>query len=573
MLGSRDSEVASVVTDRMMIPSYMAGRPYMVGEFAHGLRMRLMREHLGLDVDAIYRRDQMAKERKEQDMEMNRIYREDFATPATGGTDYFHTPPQTPQPHALTNHNLEASANGFAGEKTDLRGWVNKTQFGPSDSDDSAERPNKRENGEKQKKGSTDLKQHDLDVEGYGVDNEKQLELAGDIGLRDTYINTQGHEVFRSRDAPDIERIRRVEDAHHKIQRQDDDGARNVPRPPWPLQRNDTFELGLAPRYQLPELPTQDDTDIGGPPLTHQLSRVTTRKTVAPLLHTLQRAEITEDCMADPLAPNFMQDIWQRVAENNTKIYRQVFRTMPDSEVLDWDDYKRFTDYNERFMQSQGLGNSKPKPPKEAPPRSGPPGSEGTDSMLNNTLDEKSASGKRGIFGNLTNKVRPSSKKSNESTVQSQELNEKTGESPASGISRAPTAVPTPDDRPLDEKESAKEADALQQTEPNEKESLSLAPQTSRTEPTQTEDPSVSRQRTITIAANSNDAPETTATQSNTTNGAGLQHATSRKGRRRATTKSSARPPTMVEEVMSKEDAEELLNMVQGHLVQWPYDW
>jgi phospholipase D1/2 len=29
----------------------------------------------------------------------------------------------------------------------------------------------------------------------------------------------------------------------------------------------------------------------------------------------------------------------------------------------------------------------------------------------------------------------------------------------------------------------------------------------------------------------------------------------------------------MVEEVMSKEDAEELLNMIQGHLVQWPYDW
>jgi phospholipase D1/2 len=239
---------------------------------------------------------------------------------------------------------------------------------------------------------------------------------------------------------------------------------------------------------------------------------------------------------------------------------------------LDWDDYKRFENYNERFMQSQGLGHSKPKPPKEAPPRSGPPGSAGTDSMMNQMLDEKTLAGKRGIFGNLTNKVRPSSKKSNESTVQSQELNEKVGDSPESGISRAPTAVPTPDDRPLDEKEAAKEADALHQTEALEKESLSLAPQTSRTEPTQTEDPSVSRQRTITIAANTNGAPETTATQSNTNNGPGLQHATSQKRRRRATTKSSARP-TMGEEVMSKEDAEELLNMVQGHLVQWPYDW
>jgi phospholipase D1/2 len=289
-------------------------------------------------------------------------------------------------------------------------------------------------------------------------------------------------------------------------------------------------------------------------------------------LHTLQKADITEDCMNDPLAPDFMHDIWERVAENNTKIYRQVFRTMPDSEVLDWDDYKRFNDYNERFMQSQGLGHSKPKAPKDAPPRSGPPGSAGTDSMITQIIDEKTPKTK-GLFANLTNLARPSSKKSNESHPQSHELQEKIGESPASGISRAPTAVPTPDDRPLDEKAFAKEEDANQQKNASSEGPLSLAPQTSKAEPTQPEDSPFDRRRTITIAADHNDAPETTATQSNTTNGAGLQHATSRKGRRRATTKSSARPPIMVEEVMSKEDAEELLNMIQGHLVVFPYDW
>lgn len=31
----------------------MAGRPFQVGRFAHTLRVRLMREHLGIDVDAI----------------------------------------------------------------------------------------------------------------------------------------------------------------------------------------------------------------------------------------------------------------------------------------------------------------------------------------------------------------------------------------------------------------------------------------------------------------------------------------------------------------------------------------
>lgn len=40
----------------------MAGKPYKVGRFAHTLRVRLMREHLGIDVDAMYEDDLMAFE-------------------------------------------------------------------------------------------------------------------------------------------------------------------------------------------------------------------------------------------------------------------------------------------------------------------------------------------------------------------------------------------------------------------------------------------------------------------------------------------------------------------------------
>ena len=40
----------------------MAGEPYKVGRFAHTLRVRLMREHLGVDVDAMYEDDLMAFE-------------------------------------------------------------------------------------------------------------------------------------------------------------------------------------------------------------------------------------------------------------------------------------------------------------------------------------------------------------------------------------------------------------------------------------------------------------------------------------------------------------------------------
>jgi hypothetical protein len=45
----------------------------------------------------------------------------------------------------------------------------------------------------------------------------------------------------------------------------------------------------------------------------------------------------------------------------------------------------------------------------------------------------------------------------------------------------------------------------------------------------------------------------------------------SQRRRRRGTTKSNARP--VPEEVLGREEAEELLKMVQGHLVLWPYEW
>ena len=35
----------------------MAGRPFKVGRFAHSLRVRLMQEHVGVDVDALSKED------------------------------------------------------------------------------------------------------------------------------------------------------------------------------------------------------------------------------------------------------------------------------------------------------------------------------------------------------------------------------------------------------------------------------------------------------------------------------------------------------------------------------------
>lgn len=53
MRGIRDSEVAAVVRDGETIDTFMNGEPYKVGRFPHTLRLRLMREHLGISVDTL----------------------------------------------------------------------------------------------------------------------------------------------------------------------------------------------------------------------------------------------------------------------------------------------------------------------------------------------------------------------------------------------------------------------------------------------------------------------------------------------------------------------------------------
>ena len=133
--------------------------------------------------------------------------------------------------------------------------------------------------------------------------------------------------------------------------------------------------------------------------------------------------------------------------------------------------------------------------------------------------------------------IRPGSK-SDAGTTHTQDAEKR--DSPETVPSSEPTAVPSPNEQPLDYEKAGEE-----------------------------------RQRTIQISPDANSAPETTATA--TGNGNNLQHNTSQKRRRRATTKSSAARPNLgvpvVEEVMGREEAEELLGMVQGVLVEWPYDW
>ena len=125
-----------------------------------------------------------------------------------------------------------------------------------------------------------------------------------------------------------------------------------------------TLELGLTQLSQLPALPDTDDSDIGGPAV-----KTFTQMSASSLnafISEITRPVVDNDCMKDPLTDTFLRETWHKVAENNTKLYRQVFRCMPDNEVQTWDQYKAFTNYSNRFNEAQGISQTRERPPSYA---------------------------------------------------------------------------------------------------------------------------------------------------------------------------------------------------------------
>ena len=74
------------------------------------------------------------------------------------------------------------------------------------------------------------------------------------------------------------------------------------------------------------------------------------------------------------------------------------------------------------------------------------------------------------------------------------------------------------------------------------------------------------RDRRATFSSAEKSAPESGST-------ANPYNHNSTRRRRRTTTKSSRRGPVFPYELLSRDDAEELCRMIQGTLVQFPYDW
>jgi phospholipase D1/2 len=482
MLGNRDSEVAAIVEDTDMIQSYMAGQPYFVGKFAHNLRMRLMREHLGLDVDCC-REQELEEEQWQQEMDGFHSHDDDVSSIASPDSDR-----ATEQKLMDNNHRVQED---LIARQEQLHSFNHDVDWAQQNN------PNIFTN----RKKTTDArvignKNHKKDVEGEGADNMIELERTREVS---SPIVGAGDEDHKNRP-----RARTI-----------------IPEPeympPPPLGRFNTITLGLPQISQLPALPVTDDTDIGGPPLQRSTSSES-HTIYNRFLAGLRRPVVTEDCMQDPVEDNFFLDTWNIIAENNTRIFRQVFRCLPDNEVENWADYDQYMLFADRFAQAQGAGvKTQTRQQQEAPGKSGPPGSNIANGMasVGKVVD--------GMHEKLTEKL----------PFTLGEHNSKADDTTASASKHS---------KEFDEKDfSANVASPANATSGKESPSSSSSKGKSK---------------------ESNGVPYNNKTSNH-------------KRRRRATTVSTkkifrADDPNVL---CSKEEAEELLNLVQGHLVSWPYDW
>jgi len=573
MLGSRDSEVAAIVRDTEVLDSYMAGEPYKVGKFPHTLRVRLMREHLGVDVDHIFAEEW---ESRHSDVDDTGFHTESSA-PSSPSRDRITEEKLTANKHRLED-DLIARAEGLHSFNHDID-WEqeNNPHLKPT------------------KKPTTDARvmnnpAHEKDVRGEGADHMREVEHKHPnlLHARDSYINEKGDEILISDVASEGVGLTPKKNSTRRGRSNTTttkaSGNSSIPEgyaglPPPRMPRMDSRQLGLPQLSQLPSLPVMDDTDIGGPPLQRTFS-YESASIINPLLSEMRRPIVTEDCMRDPLNDAFYLDVWHAAAENNTKLFRQVFRCMPDNEVKTWKEYKEYAAFAERFSQAQGAGKSSTRKQQESSGRTGPPGSGSGSGTGSGSIPEKIAQ----AAGNSAKQVEHMSEKLGEKMINNSEGD---GNKIGKVEQWAQDQQKREDERmrsdgyangDVDEKAAMRAADddaivsPMNPSAPPHTFTFPPPPPVPETDPATaisdfaTANGAIHRSRTVTITEPSREGIPSRAHAS--TMG-------SKRSRRRATTKSSTRAFHAADDnaLLEKEDAKKLLELVQGHLVVWPYEW
>ena len=436
MRGNRDSEVAAIVRDTEQYEITMAGKPFMVGKFAHTLRMRLQLEHLGVNTDDFEQRAWM----------MDGLARQNTPKVKSWDTEKERRPTIPVQPFSF-NHDepwrkkyMTVSRTSsddereIHGENEKHESWYRK--FGKADSRGQslekrraktfpASREQSPDHSPRNRPGTwsnddDEINRHPTDLSANHSDfqqTESEIQANGhrkEQPQSDRHTPQQREPQANGSTTPSNDASEKPLDPHphpsiHKSVDRSQIGRPKVTTSANPLAGGipPNMSLNTTPLDRAEELEqakrdpdTKRKSASGSSGETLADTRIVSPLLLSPLvlgspkphvhhgdggsfvLKVPKISQVTEKPIPkvdpynfiDPLDETFFFDQWHAVAEHNTAVYRRVFRPMPDNDVKTWAEYKEFFAFGERLAKAQGGEKGKMRTQQEQTGASGPVG-------------------------------------------------------------------------------------------------------------------------------------------------------------------------------------------------------
>ncbi|WVR06183.1 hypothetical protein IAU60_003213 [Kwoniella sp. DSM 27419] len=383
--GDRDSELLAVVRDTDMIDGTMAGKPFKVGRFAHTLRVRLMREHMGVDVDAIDEDQLMSREpvadaeeietwdpdhEQESDDDQRRdgittirartardrlmatvnsglssvtkgMSENAISNVKKGADKLIHPVARVLGNDTIAHHVID---DGDPSEREDIAPGDGKTAGFAS-----SIVPTLEEKTIFERRPSAS---HANGKPLFDLIEENEAGQGGAGGVGEHQEGVQG----RTQSEPSEAKV--PDKAKETPLLNDDKAARKSGAPKMTSQPGEK-ELYGTPANGHTEDDSLPNKDTDRTEDNEQGLAVKARKTlrkhlnakvhVSPWNMPTPTPKINPNRFHDPLDETFWKDMWTATAVHNTEIFRKVFRCIPDDLVTSWAQYKAFANHAEKF--------------------------------------------------------------------------------------------------------------------------------------------------------------------------------------------------------------------------------
>ncbi|KAH9028647.1 phospholipase D [Lactarius hengduanensis] len=323
--GDRDSELAAVIRDTDLIDGKMAGKPFKVGRFSHTLRVRLMREHIGIDVDALddegvraHGSIERGNEAEFWDPDNEQIQGREFVS------EKGHHPAEKVK--STMRSVVDAIRPG------DIRNAV--FIHGTEDL------------------GSKEIAQG---LDKVGLESEPDSRGVDATVFADSLVPTLEEKILAEHHLP-VQR-----EYGMTVGKSLEGGALELGRSAPAEARVDSGHLsGASFAAEMDTQPLQarmGKRDADAEEQKALRARGTLRKQPnakpgqSPWTILTPKPKFDANSFEDPVSDEFWTNIWVACAVHNTEIFRQVFHAVPDDLVTTWKHYREFVAHHERLLK------------------------------------------------------------------------------------------------------------------------------------------------------------------------------------------------------------------------------